>query len=72
MSPEAQHIVDTLEEGEPVFILRGNDALAGHAILAWLSQARGSGVNRDKRESAWRVLAEMHDWRRDHGAKMPD
>lgn len=72
MSPEAQHILDTLGDGEPVFILRGSDVLAGHAILAWLAQARASGVSQAKRESAWRALAAMCRWRAAHGAKVPD
>jgi hypothetical protein len=47
------------EEGEPVFVLRGQDILAADVVEHWADLAAIAGVNRDKIEGARQIAAEM-------------
>jgi hypothetical protein len=70
MSPEAQHILATLEDGEPVFILRGNDPYAARALFAWLAVGQEHDVDPATLRRGWRTLLAMQRWARAHGVKV--
>ncbi len=65
-------IVD-LEPGEPVFVLRGNDATALVALAAW-EQANKYTLPEDKLTRLAVDVARFIDWRTGHRPllKMPD
>jgi len=73
----------TLPENEPVMIFRGRDAFAPAAIQCWaiLCTSQGSlnaekhealKPTRDKGDRAMHLAAEMREWQRKYGTKMPD
>lgn len=68
----AQDILDSLEDGEPVFVLRGRDALANFCVRHWINIAIDHGVNAVKVGSAVKVLEEFKNWRNTDKIKVPD
>lgn len=57
-------------KGEPVFLLRAQDAHAPHAVFAWANAV--SQANPPMADEAREVATEMQAWQREHGAKEPD
>lgn len=60
-----------LEEGEPCFILRGNDILAAETVEGWIRLAEDMGVRPTTIEAARRILQAMHAWPIER-RKLPD
>lgn len=58
-----------LKDGEPGFLLRGQDALAVDAVAYWIFRAEQLDVNKRKIASAKKVLKAMKRWK---GRKTPD
>ncbi len=56
-------------KNEPVFPLRGQDALAVDVVAYWIFRAEQIGVNKRKIASAKKVLKAMKRWK---GRKTPD
>lgn len=44
---------------EPLFLLRGQDVCAPHAVTKWIQVAESSGVSKEKIEGAARVATDM-------------
>jgi len=59
---EVSEYLEKIPEDEPVFILRGQDALAGKLVMAWSNQARDLGVNNHKAAEAWQCGFAMMKW----------
>lgn len=61
-------------EDEPVFILRGNDALAPATIQAWLDLAEDSDVNAEKVNFAEKHLQDIKEYQEKNPdkVKLPD
>lgn len=61
-----------IPEDEPVFLLRGQDALAPSILLDWASRLRSLGGDPDMvdlvREQAHRMIF----WQNENGVKVPD
>lgn len=54
---------------EPIFILRGQDAIAADMVEKWTIHARALGCNNDKVQEAFAIAEEMRRW---HTRKIPD
>lgn len=57
-----------LEDGEPFFILRGNDMLAIPTIYAYRKLLESHQLPR----MSDAVMQTFFDWRKSHGVKLPD
>lgn len=49
-------------DDEPVFILRGQDALAGDLVELWAIRARSLGCHPDKCREAQELADAMREW----------
>jgi len=70
-----RRIIDTedkIPHDEPVFFLRGRDALAPALLLEWAKQLRLSGGDPIMSRNAEDHAQLMIDWQREHGSKTPD
>lgn len=56
----------SLDDGEPVFILRGRDMLAPDMVREWAYHARRIGVNEPKLDDARRIADQMEQWQWDN------
>lgn len=70
LSEALTHGALTIHEGEPFFVLRGQDRLAPDALSAWINAAEISGVDEAKIDSARGVWESMLRWSGDR--KYPD
>jgi hypothetical protein len=73
--PDYQRIQDPehkIPEAEPVFLLRGQDGSAPHAIRVWAADAKARGARGDIIKAALDQADAMLRWQREHGAKVPD
>ena len=61
-----------LNEGEPIFVLRAQDAFAPEVVRLWALTAGMRGSPRRKVEEARKVAEEMERWQAAHGSKIPD
>jgi hypothetical protein len=65
--------IDTLtfqvNAGEPVFILRGQDALAAELVLDWANRAKKAGAPEHKWREAFFIYRDMSNWK---DRKIPD
>lgn len=64
--------VETLQEGEPYFVLRAQDVLAPDIVREWVHAARIEGVHHEKVSQARAVADRMEDWQVAHGRRLPD
>ena len=70
-----RRIIDTdnkIPEDEPVFFLRGKDALAPALLLEWAKQLRLARGNPSMARNAEEHAQLMIDWQREHGCRTPD
>jgi len=66
---EAQERLAHIDPKEPIFILRGQDKLAWHAVKFWADIAEANGVDAEKVAEARQIAQAM----RDHTPqKLPD
>lgn len=61
-----------IPDDEPVFLLRGQDALAPAVVREWAFQAEAEGVDPLMVERARQHADRMEAWHVDHGKKIPD
>ena len=59
-------------EGEPVFILRGQDIVAPRTVEHWATVVEQRGAPRGKWEDALSVARAMRSWQAEHTTKVPD
>lgn len=70
---EARNFLEKLGVDEPVFILRGQDALAPEIVREWAYRARKMKVSQNKVSGARLVASQMEDWQQDFDTKkIPD
>lgn len=73
--PDYQRIQDPaglIPEDEPVFLLRGQDPVAGAAVRHWAWCARVAGAHQDIFSAAERQAEAMEAWSRDRASHVPD
>lgn len=63
---------DKIPEDEPVFLLRAQDVTAPFLVRMWAQQAESFGAKQDIVDAARRQAANMTEWQREHGMKIPD
>jgi hypothetical protein len=68
----AEAYLAKVREGEPVFILRGQDKLAPEAIVLWAQKALMAGSPPAKVVEAIQCAQAMMEWQERHGSKVPD
>ena len=66
---EQRRMIETILSGEPVFLLRAQDELAGDVVRIWALRAEDIGVSRCKVNCARDRSTEMDDW---PTKKLPD
>ncbi len=57
---------------EPVFLIRGQDAVAPEAVEAWANLAELAGADANIIEAAMRQAREMRRWGKEVFDKIPD
>jgi hypothetical protein len=55
-------MLDKMDEAEPFFILRGQDAFAGELVRRWADLAESAGVPGFKVENARQCARAMRNW----------
>ncbi len=71
-NPRIQDADGKIGDDEPVFIVRGLDAIAPAAILAWADTLAEMGGDPATVLRVRMYAGEVADWGRKHGAKLPD
>ena len=61
-----------IPQDEPVFLIRGQDAVAPEAVEAWAELAERAGSDGDIITAARSQAREMRRWGKEHGDKIPD
>jgi hypothetical protein len=61
-----------IPEDEPVFLLRGQDALAPSLLLDWASRMRSLGGDPAMADLVRQQANRMIHWQNSHGVKVPD
>jgi hypothetical protein len=61
-----------IPEDEPVFLLRGQDALAPSLLLDWASRMRSLGGDPAMADLVRNQANRMIQWQNTHGCKIPD
>jgi hypothetical protein len=69
---EDGHLLEKVEPGEPVFVLRARDELAPEIVREWAHVARRAGVDPAKVVGALNVADQMEEWQVGHGKRRPD
>lgn len=62
-------MLDKMDEAEPFFILRGQDAFAAHLVHQWADLAESAGVSPAKVVNARHCARAMRNWTK---KKIPD
>jgi hypothetical protein len=62
-------MLDKMDEAEPFFILRGQDAFSAHLVSLWADLAESSGTNGAKVNNARQCALAMRNW---PSKKIPD
>lgn len=62
-------MLDKMDEAEPFFILRGQDASAAFLVKMWADLAEAAGVPAEKVENARQCARAMRNWPK---KKIPD
>ena len=62
-------MLDKMDEREPFFILRGQDAFAAHLVSLWADMAESAGTNGAKVQNARLCSRAMKNW---ISKKIPD
>ena len=68
----SQGCLGKADDDEPLFVLRGNDALAPEAVRHWADMAADAGTPPDKVSGARVVADQMQAWAETRGSKIPD
>ncbi len=61
-----------IPDDEPVFLLRGQDAVAPGVVENWARAAGAIGASSEIVTAAFRQASEMRVWQLSHGSKVPD
>jgi len=61
-----------IPDDEPVFLVRGSDAVAVRTVRFWANEAEAKGAASNIVEAARRQADEMEEWSRRVGCKVPD
>jgi len=61
-----------IPEDEPVFLIRGQDALAPVVLAFWAAQAEERGARKAIVRAALKQRDRIIEWQRVHGSKTPD
>ncbi len=69
-----QDPANLIPDDEPVFLLRGQDLAAPHAIAAWVEKAHSLGASKEITDAAIDQIAKMKVWQTNlpNGGKVPD
>jgi hypothetical protein len=62
-------MLDKMDEAEPFFILRGQDAFSAHLVKLWADLAESAGTNGAKVLNARQCARAMRNWTK---KKIPD
>jgi hypothetical protein len=62
-------MLDKMNEAEPFFILRGQDAFAAHLVSQWADMAESAGTSGAKVQNARQCARAMKNWLK---KKIPD
>lgn len=62
MAARGEGCLGKAADDEPVFILRGNDVLAGPLVRMWVELARLGGCDQDKLDEANDLAEVMEEW----------
>ena len=65
-------VLSKVTADEPIFVLRGKDALAVGTIEKWMELAEKAGVSKEKIDEADALCGRMEAWQRRNGCKVPD
>jgi len=63
---------EKIPKDEPVFLLRGQDALAPSLLLDWASRLRALGGDLDMVDLVRQQARRMIQWQQEHNVKIPD
>lgn len=61
-----------IPDDEPVFLIRGRDAVGPVTLIAWAEFARLHGADDTIVNSALKHAVRMRDWQAMHGRQVPD
>lgn len=61
-----------IPEDEPVFLIRGQDAVAPEVVTYWALQAQLKGAAKNICDAARAQADAMVQWQQEHGKKIPD
>ena len=61
-----------IPEGEPVFLIRGQDSVGPNAVRYWARLAKAAGAASNIVETANKQADAMGVWQHEHGYKIPD
>ena len=61
-----------IPEGEPVFLIRGQDKAGPMTVQVWATLAEAFGADRNIVATARRQAKQMLRWQLDKGSKVPD
>lgn len=61
-----------IPEDEPVFLIRGQDALGPSLLLDWASRLRSLGGDPNMADLVRIQARKMIKWQNEHGVKIPD
>jgi hypothetical protein len=67
-----QDSAEKIPENEPVFLLRGQDALAPSLLLDWASRMRSLGGDPAMADLVRAHAQRMIIWQNENGCKIPD
>ena len=62
-------VLGKLHDGEPIFVLRGQDILAADIIRRWADIASQEGISSEKYKHAQEKIADFEAW---VGRRLPD
>lgn len=66
---QVRAMLDTIPNGEPLFLVRGQDKLAPGLVRYWAGAARARGCGEDKVQEAMQCATAMEQWPK---RKFPD
>lgn len=72
MSPDRfgnKVMLEKMDEAEPYFVLRGQDAFSAHLVSLWADLAESAGTNGSKVQNARQCARAMRNW---VSKKIPD
>ena len=75
MSSPTKHdcpVLANCSDDEPIFVLRGQDALAVQTVRSWINLAVKFGVPTSKIDNAKDIAMAMEEWQKSHKTKLPD